>query len=191
MSRVQSLCALVLGLAMVSLSAHAIDWGEEQDVTRRDGTVVVSYRAALVGSTLVIEATHAEGWHTYALDNVERARRKTGKENPETELPTTIAVSGGLTVSGAWFQSEPKDMSDPEIFWHTWGFEGVVYFAVPVKRTEGNEATVTINGQACDAASCSLVDDVTLGVSLSDESDEHFDFEGMTQVRSKTRCDSK
>ena len=175
--------SVLLGVTLLSLAAEAIAWSESKAVTRRNVTVV-TYRAAFAGEMLVVEATHADGWHTYAMDNVERAKRKTGKEAPETELPTSITVSGGLEVAGTWLQTEPTDLSDPEIFWHTWGFGGVVYFAVPAKRVAGkNEATVTINGQACDAKVCSMVDGVTLQVSLEGESSESFDLDGMTPVR--------
>ena len=155
-----SICVLV-----AQQSAHASEWSEAQPIVRREG-VVVSYRARLAGDTLVVEVKHAKGWHTYSMDNIERARRKTGKEKPDTELPTRIAVEGGLEVTGAWRQTRPKDLSQEDIFWYTWGFEDVALFATPVRRTEGEAATVTVNAQACNATSCSMVDGLQITLDL-------------------------
>mgnify|MGYP005652377277 CR=1 FL=1 len=153
-----TLCALLL---ILGCNTHtpppAAKWTEPTEVLHRDLTVV-SYRAKLDGAMLVVEATHAPEWHTYALDNVERARKASGRDTPDTELPTRIEISGGLRVVGNWYQSEPTDLSQTEIYWYTWGFEDVAQFAARVERIEGAEATVLINGQACDAASCSMVD---------------------------------
>ena len=140
-------------------------WSEAVEFRRRED-VLVSYRAKLDGNMLIIEASHAPGWHTYAMDNVERARKKSGKDNPETELPTQIELSGELKVVGNWFQSEPKDLSQMEIRWYSWGFENVAWFAVEVEGVEGGEATITISGQACDATSCISVDGLTISLPL-------------------------
>src|SRR4030095_11875563 len=43
---------------------------------RRGHLKVASYRAKLAGDTLLVEVTHEPGWHTYALDNLERAKKK-------------------------------------------------------------------------------------------------------------------
>lgn len=145
-------------------------WSEPFEVMYRFD-VVVSYRAKLEGDILLIEATHAPEWHTYSMDNIERARKKSGKENPETELPTTIEISGGLKITGNWYQTEPIELSQPEILWYTWGFEKVSRFAVRVERTEGDEAKITINGQVCNETLCSMVDDATLIVPLPSKND--------------------
>lgn len=144
---------------------YAEDWSEKAMVERREGAVV-SYRAKLDGNILLVEVTHAPGWHTYAIDNVERARKKTGKAKPETELPTRVALSGGLKAVGAWFQSKPKELSQPDIRWYTWGFEGTARFAVKVERVKGASATIKINGQACNASLCSMIDNITLSLPL-------------------------
>ncbi|MBT3271306.1 hypothetical protein HN371_29480 [Candidatus Poribacteria bacterium] len=163
---------LAILLLMVACNSHtpppAAQWSESIDVHHRE-RVVVSYRAKLDGDMLVIEATHAPDWHTYALDNVERAQEKSGRSKPETELPTRIDVTGGLRVVGNWFQSEPTDLSQADIHWYTWGFEDVAQFAAKTERAEGAQAKLLINGQACDATACSMVDRVAISLPLPSE----------------------
>ncbi len=164
-----TLCALLLifGCSSHLPPAPAV-WSEPTEVLHRD-LAVVSYRAKLDGAMLVVEATHAPTWHTYALDNVERARKASGRDRPDTELPTRIEISGGLRVVGNWYQSEPTDLSQTEIHWYMWGFEDVAQFAARVERIEGAEATVLISGQACDASACSMVDSVAVPLPLPSE----------------------
>lgn len=162
-------------MLILSVSAAASDssegWTDKTEVKlRRDA--VVWYRAKLDGDLLVVEVTHAKGWHTYSMDNIERAREVTAKESPETELPTRIEVTGGLEVAGPWKQTPPKDLSDPTIKWYTWGYEGPAYFAAPVKRTEGQSAAITVNAQACNASSCAMVDNIKLELALPDTLDK-------------------
>ncbi len=147
---------IAIGLLLISFTAAA-EWSESQDVRmRRDK--VMSYRAILVGDSVIVEARHEAGWHTYAMDNVRRAREASGKEKPECELPTVIEVSGALTLDGPWYQSEPTDLSNTDIKWYTFGFEGTSYFAAKVKRENEGDATIRIDAQACNASKCSMVD---------------------------------
>lgn len=157
---------ILLALIASTLPVAFADWTDWSEVKmRRDP--VVAYRAVLSGENLVIEVRHSEGWHTYALDNLERARERSGKETPETELPTRIAVAGGLRVVGPWLQSSPKDLSQTDINWFTWGFEGTARFAAKVERTgTGAEAVITINAQACNASTCAMVDRLEIKVPL-------------------------
>lgn len=159
------LIVLVAGL-MACSAAMAAEWTEPKEVRmRRDK--VVSYRAMLAGDTLIIEAKHEPGWHTYAMDNVHRAREASGKEKPDCELPTRFEVSGALEIDGPWRQSEPADLSNVDIKWYTFGLEETAYFAVPVKRTGEGDATIRINAQACNESRCSMVDGLELTVSVS------------------------
>jgi hypothetical protein len=128
---------------------------------------VASYRAQLAGDVLLIEVTHEPGWHTYALDNLERAKKRAGEPPLGIEKSTQIEVSGGLKVAGKWRQSPPKDLSQPEIKWFTWGFEGTALFAVKVARSgEAKESLITISGQACKATTCAMVDDLEIRLPL-------------------------
>ena len=156
-------------LLLVVLEAGAQDWSDPV-VVRRRADPVVTYRAILDGDVLVVEAEHAKGWHTYALDNVERARERSGKEQPETELPTRIGLAGGLKIAGNWRQTQPEDLSQEAIRWYTWGFSGRAVFAVRVERVEGAEALITVSGQACDDSACQMVRDVVLNVPLASAS---------------------
>lgn len=156
--------ALHLGGALLP-GIRAQDSPGEATVSHR-GEVVVTYRARLAGEQLVVEARHQPPWHTYAMDNLERAQQASGKPEPETELPTRIEVSGGLEVTGGWRQTPPEELSQPEIRWYTWGFSDVAWFAVPVERQSGTQARVSISGQACTESQCARIDDLVLVVSL-------------------------
>jgi len=128
---------------------------------------VASYQAQLAGDILVVRVTHEPGWHTYALDNLARAKKKAGEPPLGIEKDTQIEVGGGLKVVGNWRQSPPRDLSQPDINWFTWGFEGVMYFAAKVTRTSGDEAVITINGQGCQATTCVMIDDLEIRLPLS------------------------
>jgi hypothetical protein len=142
---------------IVSSGALADDgWTEPVPVMNR-AKIALTYRAGIAGEYLIVEANHTPGWHTYAMDNMERAREASGDENPESEQPTRIAISGGAKAAGAWRQTPPEDLSRPDIHWFTWGFEGVARFAVPIERTGDGDIVVTISAQSCDAASCTMV----------------------------------
>lgn len=151
---------------ILSVSATAAEWTEPMEVRmRRDH--VLTYRALLAGDTLIVEAAHEEGWHSYAMDNIERVREASGKAKPECELPTRIEVSGALTVTGPWRQTEPIDLSDTDIKWFTYGFEGTVYFAATVKCEAEGDATIRIDAQACDESKCRMVDGLELTLPVS------------------------
>ena len=132
-----------------------------------DDMHALSYRARVEGDWLVVEATHEPGWHTYAMDNVVRAREKSGKMRPETELPTVITPLDGLTIKGDWRQSPPLDLSTPDIRWYTWGFERRSYFAVRVDKAI-LPSSVQIDAQACTDALCAMVDALVVPVDSSE-----------------------
>ena len=159
----KSISSVAIALAIVSMRAFAGEWAEAKPVMYR-GEIAMTYRATLAGDWLIVEAKHNPEWHSYAMDNVQRAKKASGKETPETELPTRIAVSGGLKTVGAWKQSPPKDLSKSDIQWYSWGFTDTARFAVKVERTPGAEAAITINGQSCNATSCSMVRDVRIAI---------------------------
>lgn len=134
----------------------------------------VSYRARVEGDWLVVEASHEPGWHTYSMDNLVRAREKSGKMRPSTELPTVITPLDGLTIQGDWHQSPPLDLSTPDIRWYTWGFEGRSYFAARV----GNAtlpASVQIDAQACTVELCAMVDALVVPVVSSQTEERSID----------------
>jgi hypothetical protein len=135
---------------------------------RRRNLKVASYRAKLAGNVLLVEVTHELGWHTYALDNLERAKKKAVEPLLGIEKSTRIVLSGGLRTAGKWRQSPPKDLSQPEIQWFTWGFEGTALFAVKIRRIgRAKEAVITINGQACKETTCVLIDDLEIRLPLN------------------------
>ena len=160
------ICVATCLIFTSAVAAESSGWSKTESVVRREGEVV-SYRARLDGDTLVVEVTHAPGWHTYAMDNTERARKKSGKEKPDTELPTRIEVAGGIEVIGPWRQTDPEDLSQEEIEWYTWGFEGTAHFAAQIRRTSDDPARVRIRAQACNATSCSMIDGLILDLPMT------------------------
>ncbi len=153
-----------LALCVAACSgAWAGEWSEGKPVLYR-GDIVGTYRARLAGEWLIVEAKHEPKWHTYAMDNLLRAKKAAGAETTEVEAPTQISVGGGLEAVGGWKQSAPKDLSNLDIKWYTWGFEGTARFAVKVKRTGDAPGTVTVNAQLCSDELCSMVRDLTITV---------------------------
>jgi hypothetical protein len=185
----RSRASLAIVALFIAQSALAGEWVESKPVMYR-GEIAMTYRARLAGDWLIVEAKHSPAWHSYAMDNVQRARKATGKATPETELPTRIAVSGGLKAVGPWKQSPPKDLSKADIQWYSWGFEGTARFAVKVERTEGGEAVITVNGQSCDATSCSMVRDVKMTLEVSAGSDDAGDAAGLIEGLIEVASDS-
>jgi hypothetical protein len=158
---------IILTLIILDLAqAYATDWSEPITINRRREGMVVTYRAKIDSGYLIVEAKHGEGWHTYSMDNVARAQHKSGKEIPETELPTVIKVGDELKTFGAWFQTTPKDLTMQSIKWYTWGFVNTSKFAIKVNAIEGSSTTLTISAQACNATQCSMVDAQTLTLNL-------------------------
>lgn len=158
---------ILLLIALGSSLASATDnWTPPVEV-KKGKLKVGAYQAQLMGDVLVVRMTHEEGWHTYALDNLERAKKKVGEPPLGIEKNTKIEVSGGLKAVGNWRQSVPKDLSQPAINWYTWGFEGVALFAAKVERTSGDEAVITINGQGCQATTCVVIDDLEIRLPLA------------------------
>ena len=158
------LAVSVLGLLGVSSSPALGRQAEPGVQVWLDDMHAVSYRARVEGDWLVVEATHEPGWHTYSMDNVIRAREKSGKMRPETELPTVITPLGGLTIQGDWRQSPPLDLSTPDIRWYTWGFEARSYFAVRVGKVITSPSSVQIDAQACTDDVCAMVDALVVPV---------------------------
>jgi hypothetical protein len=167
-SRKMKSLILVITLHLSTLVCPQQSSGWTPPVEVKKGNLkVASYRARLSGDALLIEVTHEPGWHTYALDNLARAKNRAGKPPLGIEKDTKIEVSGGIEVIGKWRQSPPKDLSQPDISWFTWGFEGVSLFAAKVKKTGAAEALIRINAQACNATTCAMVDDLEIKLSIA------------------------
>ena len=130
--------------------------------------IAVTYAARLEGGWLVVEARHEPGWHTYAMDNVERAREATGRERPDTELPTRLTPSPEIELASAWRQTAPTDLSQPDIRWYTWGFEDRSFFAARVERADAG-GWVQVDAQACTDRLCAMVDALPVPVTRSAE----------------------
>jgi hypothetical protein len=145
----------------------------------------VTYKARLAGDVLVIHVALQPGWHTFAMDNEQRATEKlAGKPSLGIDQPTQMTISGGLEVIGPWYQSAPKDFSKPQLRWFSWGFEQEADFAASVRRSGSGNAQIGIRGQACTDTTCKNID-VAVPVPASDPRDKtaQFDLKNLIRVR--------
>lgn len=157
-ARTYARAVLILLLLSCVPGAWAGEWSETVEV-RMEVELCVSYRAKLDGDLLVVEATHAGEWHTYAMDNKLRAEEKlAGKPSLGIDAPTEIELNGGLEIAGPWRQSEPTDLSKPELRWFTWGYSEPALFVAKVRRGGDGPARIGIRGQACDASRCKNIE---------------------------------
>src|SRR3954447_5554033 len=162
MTKIMSFAAL--GLAGASLLLGC-DGGAPVDVLH-DMKPAVTYRAKVDGDVLAIEATIQPGWHTFAIDNEQRAAEKlAGKASLGIDQPTKIKVEG-VEVVGPWYQTPPKDFSKPAMRWYSFGFEGQATFAAKVRRTGSGPVPIELRGQACTDKTCKNID-VTLSAPVS------------------------
>src|SRR6185436_11527357 len=147
----------MITIAMMMLLAAGA-WTDPVEV-RHDDNLCLSYRARLDGAYLIVEAKLEPGWHTFAMDNRQRAEEKlAGKKALSIDHPTEIAVSGGMTAEGPWYQTPPKDFSRPELRWFSWGFERQAQFAAKIRRSGPAATQMAVRGQACTDTICKNID---------------------------------
>jgi hypothetical protein len=173
----------MLGIAHVH-AARPGEWSNAVEV-RHEENLCVSYQARLDGPYLVVRATVEPGWHTFAMDNKQRAEEKlAGKRSLGIDHPTEIVLSGGLEAVGPWYQSPPKDFSRPELRWFSWGFEGQAVFVTKVRRSGSGQARIVIRGQACTETTCKNID-VAMPFALTDTGADKADvnLKNLVQVR--------
>ncbi len=167
-------------------ATYAGDWTDPVEV-RHELARCVSYRARLSGQFLVVQAMLDPGWHTFAMDNKQRAQEKlAGRRSLGIDLPTEIKVTEGLEVTGSWYQSPPRDFSKPELRWFTWGFEGQVLFVAKVRRSGAGPARIAVRGQACTETTCKNIDvaiSFPLANSRTDTGSSAIDLKALIQVR--------
>lgn len=158
-------------LCLVALAATAAA-NEPGDAMRKEvwlgDQLAVSYTARIEADWLVVDVRHEPGWHTYAMDNVLRAAEVTGKERPDTELPTRITPSPEIELAPPWRQTVPTELSQPDLRWYTWGFEERSFFAARVVRADP-EGWVQVDAQACTDRLCAMVDGLRVPVTRSSE----------------------
>jgi DsbC/DsbD-like thiol-disulfide interchange protein len=151
-------------LVLFASLASAADWSQPAEV-RHEDALVIPYTARVDGPYLVIRANIGQGWHTFALDNVQRVEEKlAGKSALSMDRSTEIAVAG-IQVEGPWHQSPPKDFSRPELRMFSFGYDRDAVFAAKVRRAAAGSAKLRIRGQACTETVCKNID-VPLTVAL-------------------------
>ena len=147
-----------LSLLLVAASSlSAAEWTAPVEVTM-DTEKCVAYDAKIEGGYLTVRATHFGEWHTYAMDNEQRSKKAlAGKMSLGVDGPTKITVGGGAKTVGPWHQTEPIDLSKPEIRWYTYGYEEPALFVTKLEAS-GASAAVEIRAQACTADKCKNID---------------------------------
>ena len=164
----------------------AAAWTSPVEV-HHDDNLCLSYQARLDGPYLVVRANLEPGWHTFSMDNKQRAEEKlAGKKSLGIDRPTEIVVTGGLQTAGPWFQSHPKDFSKPELRWFSWGFERQALFVARIRRAGGGAAHLALRGQACTETTCKNIDVEILlpaGDARMDGTPREIDLKTLVQVR--------
>lgn len=149
---------VILLVMALAASGRAGDWTQPVEV-RSQETLCISYQARLDGPFLVIRAKIEPGWHTFAMDNKQRAEEKlAGKRALSVDRATEIDLSGSLATVPPWYQSQPKDFSRPQLRWFSWGFEREAMFVTSIQRSGTGPAQIAIHGQACTEAVCKNID---------------------------------
>jgi DsbC/DsbD-like thiol-disulfide interchange protein len=142
---------------LLAWSACAANWSQPAEVHHEDA-LVLSYTARVDGPYLVVRANIGPGWHTFALDNVQRVTEKlAGKTALSMDRSTEIAVTGAQ-VDGPWMQSPPKDFSRPSLRMFSFGYDHDVLFAAKLHAAGAGSAKLRIRGQACTETVCKNVD---------------------------------
>jgi hypothetical protein len=171
-------------LMLILCIAHAAEWSSAVEV-RHDENLCLSYQARLDGPFLIVRATVESPWHTFAMDNKQRAEEKlAGKRSLGIDHPTEIVLTGGLATIGPWYQSPPKEFSRPELRWYSWGFERQALFVTRIRRIGAGPAHIVIKGQACTETTCKNID-VALSFPLAhlDTNPSQIDLNNLVQVR--------
>ena len=144
-------------LLLFASLARAADWSQPAEV-RHDDALVISYTARVDGPYLVVRANLGQGWHTFALDNLQRAQEKlAGKPALSMDRSTEITVSG-VPVEGPWHQSPPKDFSRPNLRMFSFGYDRDLLFAAKLRPNGAGSVKLRIRGQACTETICKNVD---------------------------------
>jgi hypothetical protein len=174
----------MIKLKVLMLLAAA--WTNPVEV-HHDDNLCLSYQARLDGAYLVVRANLQPGWHTFAMDNKQRAEEKlAGKKSLGIDRPTEIVVTGGLQTGGPWFQSQPKDFSKPELRWFSWGFERQAEFVAKVRHAGAGPAHLALRGQACTETTCKNIDveiSLSVGNFKMDAAPAEIDLKTLVQVR--------
>jgi len=145
-------CTIVL---LAAAAAAATDWSQPVEV-RHEDVLCVSYQARLDGPYVVVRATVGPGWHTFAMDNQERAKEKlAGKPALSMDRNTEIT---GAAIDGPWYQSPPKDFSRPALRWFSWGFDREALFAAKLRAAPAPGTRLRLRGQACTDTICKNID---------------------------------
>jgi hypothetical protein len=147
--------------------AQAGQWTVPVEV-RHGETLCLTYSAHFDGELLIVSVDVQPGWHTFAMDNKQRAEEKlAGKRALSNDLPTSFTLSGGLETVGTWYQSPPKDFSKPELRWFSWGFDKRALFFTKVRKSGAGPAKIAVRAQACTDAICKNID-IAFSLPLSD-----------------------
>jgi len=154
--------------ASLIMAASTSNWSQPAEV-RHEDALVISYTARVDGPYLVVRADVAQGWHTFALDNVQRVNDKlAGKPALSMDRSTEIEVTG-VQVESPWQETPPKDFSRPSLRMFSFGYDRQGIFAAKIRpaglASAVRFAKLRIRGQACTETVCKNID-ATLTVAV-------------------------
>jgi hypothetical protein len=150
--------AAIFFILVATASGQPGDWTQPVEI-RHDDNVCISYQARLDGPLLVVRARLEPGWHTFAMDNKQRADEKlAGKPALSADRPTEITVIGGLETVAPWYQTPPQDFSRPALRWFSWGFEREALFVTKIRKSGSAPPKLTVRGQGCTETVCKNID---------------------------------
>ena len=147
----------IILILLVTYAASAADWSQPVEV-RHEDALAISYTARVEGPYLVVRANVGPGWHTFALDNVQRVQEKlAGKPALSMDRSTEITAAD-IQVESPWRQTPPKEFSRPELRMFSFGYDREAIFAAKIRPAGAGSAELRIRGQACTETICKNID---------------------------------
>ena len=125
-------------------------------------TLGARVRARAEGGFVFVEFQLEDGFHVYALDNVDRVRSLTGEAEPRTQASTAIDLANGEVVGGIWWQPTPVDLSDAHGEIVAWGYAKSVTFVARYGAPTGPRLRLTVFAQVCSEQMCIVARDIVL-----------------------------
>lgn len=121
------------------------------------------------------------------MDNELRASEKlAGRASLGIEQGIRVEIESGGKLAGPWFQTPPRDLSNPEIRWFTWGFDGTATFARRLERDGDAPVAIKVGGQACNGETCRAIDiRLAVPVAAEDEPGAEFSTDGLVRIRTE------
>ena len=169
------------GLILFSMALAAAAQSVE---VRHDDVLCLTYYARLDGPYLAVRVRVEPVWHTFAMDNKQRAEEKlAGKPALSVDRATEITLVGGLEAIAPWYQSPPTDFSRPQLRWFSWGFDHEAVFVTKVRHSSAAPTRIAIRGQACTESICKNIETSIILSSKPGRDGNEIDLKTLVPVR--------